>query len=468
MQKESMNTPFRPLIFLFAVLMTLSMLFTGCDSQLLKNDLEAIKSKGELIVITRNNAVCYFEGPNGLTGFEYDLAKAFADYLGVELRPLIIEEEADMIKALKDGQADIVAAGIPFGRQSAKLVTLGPGYLDVNQQVVGRRGGIVANDVSELSGTTIWMTGSSHRLETLSALKADHDDLAWEMLSDHSTEELLQLVWNRSLPLTMLESHTLSMNQRFYPELVVHFNLGETRKLAWAMHPQSRQLHKAVTRWFNKDDTRQFIDGLVDYYFSHLEEFDYVDLARYRRRIYQRLPKYKQYFMEAAAENDLDWHLVAAQAYQESHWNPKAKSFTGVRGIMMLTQDTAKAMGLKNRLEAKDSIFAGARYLAKLHKMVGDNINEPDRTLMALAAYNIGYGHLQDARVLALRLGKPQDTWHGVRSTLPLLQRKKYYRTVAHGYARGNEAVDYVDRIRTYHKVLLMAMTPEGLYGMKR
>jgi membrane-bound lytic murein transglycosylase F len=207
---------------------------------------------------------------------------------------------------------------------------------------------------------------------------------------------------------------------------------------------------------------------LVDYYFSHLEGFDYVDLARYRRRIYQRLPKYKQYFIEAAAENDLDWHLVAAQAYQESHWDPKAKSFTGVRGIMMLTQDTAKAMGLKNRLEAKDSIFAGARYLAKLHKMVGDNVNEPDRTLMALAAYNIGYGHLQDARVLALRLGKPQDTWHGVRSTLPLLQRKKYYRTVAHGYARGNEAVEYVDRIRTYHKVLLMAMTPEGLYGMKR
>jgi membrane-bound lytic murein transglycosylase F len=468
MQKESMNTPFRPRIVLFAVLMTLSMLFTGCDSQLLKNDLEVIKARGELTVITRNNAVCYFEGPNGLTGFEYDLAKAFADDLGVELRPLIIEEEADMIKALRDGQADIVAAGIPFGRQSARLVKLGPGYLDVDQQVVGRRGGIVANDVSELSGTTIWMTGSSLRLETLSALKADHEDLTWEMLPDHSTEELLQMVWNRLLPLTMTESHTLTMNQRFYPELVVHFNLGETRKLAWAMHPQSRRLHKAVTRWFNRNATRQFIDGLVDYYFSHLEEFDYVDLARYRRRIYQRLPKYKQYFMEAAAENDLDWHLVAAQAYQESHWNPKAKSFTGVRGIMMLTQDTAKAMGLKNRLEAKDSIFAGARYLAKLHKMVGDNVNEPDRTLMALAAYNIGYGHLQDARVLALRLGKPQDTWHGVRSTLPLLQRKKYYRTVAHGYARGNEAVEYVDRIRTYHKVLLMAMTPEGLYGMKR
>ena len=135
---------------------------------------------------------------------------------------------------------------------------------------------------------------------------------------------------------------------------------------------------------------------------------------------------------------------------------------------MMLTLDTAKAMGLKNRLAAKESIFAGTRYLAKLHKMVGDGISEPDRTLMALAAYNIGYGHLQDARVLATRLGKPADAWHGVRSMLPLLQKKKYYRTVAHGYARGNEAVEYVDRIRTYHKVLIMAMTPQGLYGMRQ
>ncbi len=438
------------------------------DHDQLTPGLDELKVRGELIMITRNNAVCYFDGPHGLAGFEYDLAKAFADHLGVELRPLIIEEEADMIKALRDGQADLIAAGIPFGRQSIKLVTLGPGYLDVNQHIVGRRGGITPKDVSGLSGTTIWMTGSSHRLETLSALKADHKGLMWEMLPDHSTEELLQMVWNRTIPLTMVESHTLSMNQRFFPELVVHFNLGKTSKLAWALNPQSRQLQNTVIQWFSQPGTQKLLEGLVDHYFGHLESFDYVDLARFRRRIYQRLPKYKTHFMEAAEANGLDWHLVAAQAYQESHWDPRARSFTGVRGIMMLTLDTAKAMGLKNRLAAKESIFAGTRYLAKLHKMVGDGIGEPDRTLMALAAYNIGYGHLQDARVLATRLGKPADAWHGVRSMLPLLQKKKYYRTVAHGYARGNEAVEYVDRIRTYHKVLIMAMTPQGLYGMRQ
>ncbi len=451
---------------LHSLVLLLVIFATGCDRPLFLNDLEAIKSRGELIVITRNNTTCYYEGAQGPTGFEYDLAKAFADHLGVSIHPLIIEDEADMIEALRNGRADIIAAGIPFGRQSARLLTLGPGYLDVTQEVVGRRGGINVNDISDLSHAAIWMTSSSDRTEALNTLKAKHADIAWKTLQDYSSEELLQMVWNRSLPLTMVESHTLAMNRRYYPELVVHFTLGTPKKLAWAMNPQSRQLQKAVAMWFARTDTRNLVKGLTDYYFSHLEDFDYVDLVRFRRRIHQRLPKYQTYFEEAASKYGLDWALVAAQAYQESHWNPRAKSFTGVRGIMMLTLDTAKALGLKNRLAAKESIFAGTRYMAKLHSMVGDEVPEPDRTLMALAAYNIGFGHLQDARVLAERLGKPSTSWHGVRTAFPLLQMKKYYRTLEHGYARGSEAVQYVDHIRTYHKVLIMAMLPQGLYGL--
>lgn len=441
---------------------------TGCDKPLILNDLDIVKTRGELIVITRNSTTCYYEGPHGPTGFEYDLVKAFADHLGVEIRPLIIEDEADMVEALRNGKGDIIAAGIPFGRQSARLLSLGPGYLDVQQQVVGRRDGIIPNNISDLSDSAIWMTRSSDRTETLNAIKTHYIEVPWETLSDYSSEELLQMVWNRSLPLTMVESHTLAMNQRYYPELVVHFTLGTTKKLAWATHPQSRQLQREITRWFSKTETQDFITGLKDYYFSHLENFDYVDLVRFRRRIHERLPKYQPFFEEASAKYGLDWQLVAAQAYQESHWNPRAKSFTGVRGIMMLTLDTAKALGLKNRLEAKGSIFAGTRYMARLHRMVGDDVPEPDRTLMALAAYNIGFGHLQDARNLAQRLGKPSNSWHGVRSVFPLLQKKKYYRTLQHGYARGNEAVQYVDRIRTYHKVLNMAVVPQNqnLYGM--
>lgn len=436
--------------------------FAACDSTFLRNDLEAIQARGELVLVTRNNFACYFESSNGPAGFEYELAKAFADHLGVRLRPVIIEDEADMIEALLNGKADLIAAGSPFGRATARLVALGPGYLDVSEQVVGRRGGPSVSSAKDLVHNGLWITGSSASLEQLKSLQSQYPGLGWQILSEYSSEEMLQMVWNRSVPLTVVESNTLTMNRRFFPELVVHMNLGSGLQLRWAINPQSRQLLRAVQRWFAAKRTRATLAGLVNHYYSHLEDFDYVDLVRYRRRIFDRLPKYQSYFEEAARRYDLDWQLVAAQAYQESHWNPKAKSFTGVRGIMMLTRETARALGLKDRLSEKDTIYAGTRYLARLRRLVGDEVSEPDRTLMALAAYNIGFGHLQDARILARKIGKSPHTWSGIREALPLLQKKQYYRNLAHGYARGAETVQYVDRIRTYHRVLNMALAPSG------
>ena len=448
-------------VIVIAILCALN--YVACNRALVLNDLEAIEAKGELVFVTRNNFACFYESAYGYTGFEYELVKAFADHLGVRLRTVIMDDEADMIEALLMGKADIVAAGLPFGQAAARLVALGPSYLEVNEQVVGRRGGPKVTNEQELSEIPIWLNNTSAGLEQLRRLKEQYKDLSWQTLSEYSSEEMLHMVWNGSLPLTVVESNILKLNRRFYPELVVHLDIGEAQQLRWAINPQSRHLQRAVAQWFSKANTGERITGLVSHYYSHLEDFDYVDMARYRKRIFNRLPKYKSHFEEAAKECGLDWQLVAAQAYQESHWNPRAKSFTGVRGIMMLTQDTAKAMGLKNRLAEKEAIYAGTRYLARLRNLVGDNVQEPDRTLMALAAYNLGFGHLQDARDLARTLGKSPDTWRSLREVLPLLQQKKYYKKLEHGYARGKEAVQYVDRIRTYHRVLNMAMAPTGL-----
>ena len=452
--------PMGKLQLAWRVLIVLGVLIimAGCDSPLVQNDLEALLSRGELVLITRNNATCYYEGSHGPAGFEYDLTKAFADFLGVGLRVQIVEEEADMISALKAGQGDIIAAGIPFGEQSAQLLSLGPGYLEVEQLVVGRRGGPEIRDKQALEAYTLWMVGSSVRLEYLQELRRDYPGINWQILTAYSAEDLLQMVWNRSLPLTVVDSNIMSMNHHYYPELTILLTLGQPRQLAWATDPRSRHLFQAIIAWFEREDTHKIVNGLINHYYSHLEAFDYVDLAKYRRRVKVRLPKYQAYFEAAANKYKLDWRLVAALAYQESHWNPRARSYTGVRGIMMLTRETAASMGLENRMEVEASIFAGTRYLARLHRQVGPAVPEPDRTLMALAAYNIGFGHLQDARILARRLGKPENSWHGVRSVFPLLQQKKYYKTLEHRYARGNEAVMYVDRIRTYYQLLQPAL----------
>ena len=129
----------------------------------------------------------------------------------------------------------------------------------------------------------------------------------------------------------------------------------------------------------------------------------------------------------------------------------------------MLTRKTAKEMGVANRLDPEESIIGGTQYLHDLHRRLGSSVSEPDRTFMALAAYNVGWGHLQDARTLARRLGKNPNAWSDIRSTLPLLRLKKFYRKLPHGYARGAEPVQYVDRIRTYHRILLRQYEQIGL-----
>jgi membrane-bound lytic murein transglycosylase F len=436
------------------IMLACVLVIDACEQPVRQNDLEALRSSGELVLITRNNGACYYEGPHGPTGFEYELAKAFAEYLGVTLRVHILEEEFEMITALRDGQGHIIAAGFPFGNRSAKLLSLGPGYLDVDQQVVGRRGGPEIKNKKALEAYTLWMTGNSARIEYLEALRRIFPKIRWQVLSAYTSEDLLQMVWNRALPLTVVDSNIMAINHPYFPELVKLLTLGEPRQLRWATDSRNTYLNQAIHNWFGRKETRALIEGLVEHYYSHLESFDYVDMARYRRRIKVRLPRYRSLFEAAARKYDLDWKLIAALAYQESHWNPRARSYTGVRGMMMLTRETAASLGVENRMDVEDSILAGARYLARLHRQVGDDVSEPDRTLLALAAYNIGFGHLQDARILARRLGKHADTWHAIRSVLPLLQQKKYYSTLVNRYARGQEAVVFVDRIRNYYRIL--------------
>lgn len=426
----------------------------GCDGSLVRNDLDAIRQRGVLRVLTRNTATCYYRGAHGYEGFEYELAKAFARQLGVRLEPLVVDTLGEMVARLIRGEADLIASDLVVTEALEKRVVFGPAYRKVRQQVVGRRGAPAIATLADLDGRPIWVKAGSAQEGLLERLRRERPDIGLMTVSGYETEEMLEMVWQKIIPLTVAESNVVAMNRRYYPELLVHFDLQADREVAWALAPGNLQLRKAVDRWFARPQTRALLKRLDQHYYSHLETFDYVDLVKFRSRIQDRLPQYSPFFKAAAEENGFSWQLLAAQAYQESHWNPKAKSFSGVRGMMMLTLETASELGVSNRLDARQSIAAGARYLAELHRRIDPAVREPDRTYMALAAYNVGLGHLQDARLLAGRLSKAVDTWPAIRDTLPLLRRRKYYRDLPHGYARGDEPVRYVDQIRTYHKIL--------------
>ena len=333
-------------------------------------------------------------------------------------------------------------------------MTFGPAYLEVTQQVVCRRGGEIPEDVESLVGRQISVIAESSYEERLESLKKDHPDLAWKSVKDEDTEQLLQRVYDEEIDCTVADSNIVTINRRYHPELEVAFDLGEPEEIAWVLAPEWLALSEPMDSWFETMRKSGELTAVHDRYYGHIDQFDYVDVSVFSRRIDERLPRYRPLFEEAAEEVDLPWTLLAAQSYQESHWDPEAKSPTGVRGMMMLSERTASSLDVDDRLDPEQSIFAGARYLDRMLERIPEEVQDDDRLWFALAAYNIGFGHVQDARELARKLGRDGNRWVEMKEVFPLLSKRKYYRDLKYGYARGEASVAYVSRIRDYRDVL--------------
>ena len=417
--------------------------------------LDQIKARGELVVATRNAPTTYYTDKRGqLAGPEYDLASAFAEHLGVDATFVTAESVAGVLSLVESGQADLAAAGLSVTQPRQQRFTFGPTYAQVRQQVVCRQKGKKARSVAQISDVDLVVIEDSSYVDRLDQLAQSHPDLQWESRADVSTEQLLRQVWAQKIDCTVADSNIVDINQRYFPELVVTFNLGEPQAQAWALPDDAQALADAAEQWLGTFKANGGLDHVEETYYGFISEFDFVDKQKLRERVDQRYPKYQPLFAKAAQEHGVPVGLLAAQGYQESHWDPKAKSPTGVRGIMMLTRRTARSLGVDNRLDPAQSIDGGARYLQKMQNRLDPAIEQPDRTYFALAAYNVGLGHLRDAQKLAKQQGSDPHDWTDVRQVLPLLADKRYYTKLKYGYARGTEPVRYVNRIRDYEDVI--------------
>jgi peptidoglycan lytic transglycosylase F len=436
------------------LLFLLSLLLAGCTTARDGGSLEKIRERGTLIVLTRNAPTTYYEGRDGLQGLEYEMATAFADHLGVKAEFHVMDTLEELLAATRAGKGDLAAAGLTRTEGRADQYLAGPAYQYVEQQVVCRRGGPRPKNVKELGTIELKVVADSSYVERLQQLQQRDPNLVWTADEALDTEQLLEQVWKRSLDCTVADSNIVAINRRYYPELVVAFDLTKPEPLAWLLPPDADELREAVVNWFNEYEDDGNVAQLLQKYYGFIELFDFVDTRTYVRRVEEILPRYRRLFKNVADDLGLRWTLLAAQAYQESHWNPRAKSPTGVKGMMMLTLPTARAMGVKSRLNPVQSVRGGAKYLVRLRNRLPEKIAEPDRTWLALAAYNIGLGHLRDARTLARIQGRDPDLWSDLSEVLPLLARKRYYRTLKHGYARGSEPVQYVNHVRDYQDIL--------------
>ena len=420
------------------------------------SELERVQERGELRVLTRHDPTTYYQGPNGPAGLEYELARRFADHLGVRLELEVAADYATILPRVERGELDVAAAGLAITPQRQRRLRFGPPYQSVHPQLVYRRGNARPRDLNTLDdGVLEVLAGSSHA-ERLRALRATYPRLQWRETSAQSTHELLNLVHEGLVDMTVANSHEVTLKQLYYPELQVAFEVGGPLLLAWAFpmgHDDS--LVAAAREFFGELERTGELEALIERYYGHIKRLDYVSVHRFVRASYRQLPGYQRQFQDAAADIGWDWRLLAAVAYQESHWDPAARSPTGVRGLMMLTLATASLMGVADRLEPDQSIAGGSRYLEWVKRRISRQVAEPDRTWLALAAYNVGLGHLEDARRLAREHGANPNRWADVRRFLPLLSDEAWHSKTRHGYARGQEPVDYVENIRSYYDILV-------------
>ncbi|MGD8674108.1 MAG: membrane-bound lytic murein transglycosylase MltF [Thiogranum sp.] len=437
------------------LLALLPLLIAGCDL-IPKTQLEQVQDRGVLRVLTRNSATTYYEGPYGPAGVEYDLAEGFARYLGVKLHIQVPDNLSEILQGIQSGGADMAAAGLTATDERRQQFNFSSSYQRITPQLVYRIGTPAPQNLGDLHGSFEVVADSSHA-ERLRALREEYPDMSFTENNELESEQLLGLVWDEVIDYTVADSNEVAFSRRFYPELRVAFDISKPQPLAWAFPPgDDHSLVDKANEYLRKQRENGHLDRLLEKYYGYVADFDYVGTRRYLQHIDQRLPRYQSWFEKAGKDTGIDWRLLAAIGYQESHWNPKAVSPTGVRGLMMLTQDTMKQLGIdKSRHDPQASIEGGARYIKRVKKRLPKRIKNPDRTWMALAAYNIGFGHLEDARILTQEDGADPDKWIDVKKYLPRLSQKKWYKKTRHGYARGQEPVRYVENIRSYYDILV-------------
>ncbi|VAW52131.1 Membrane-bound lytic murein transglycosylase F (EC 4.2.2.n1) [hydrothermal vent metagenome] len=425
--------------------------------------LEKIKQRGKLIVLTTNlPTTYYYSRDNKYTGPEYDMAESFAASLNVKVEYKVLDSTKKIITALRANEGDIAAASLTITESRKKEFDFGPAYQTANEYLVCHRSKKRIKKAMDIKGVEIIVAADSSYINTLKT----YSGASWTEDSDVNSEALLDQVAKKKIECTVSDSTLYSIERRYHTEIQNKFTLSKGSKLAWMINKNNDELLIMINNWFGEYKNNHGLAVMLEKYYGYVEIFDYVDTHKFLKRIKTRLPKYKNFFIDAAYKNSLKPSLLAAQSYQESHWDRKAKSPTGVRGIMMLTQPVAKSMGVTNRLHAEQNIYAGAKFQAKMKKMVVD-VNEPDRSWLALAAYNVGRGHFRDAQSLARKLNKNPDHWADMKDVLPLLSQKKYYKKLRYGYARGNEPVRYVMRIRSYNELLNQHFDGEKFEGVK-
>lgn len=414
------------------------------------------ETHSELHVAVRNGPTTYYLTPDETgAGFEHDLLATFARQQGWSLTLVEKTRPDEITQLVHSRRAHLAAAALPRRVVRDQHLIAGPTLLDTPVQVVYRMGTDTPRRIQDLVGKKIALVAGSGHTPLLQRLKRKHSGLAWVILDNVWPEELLVRLREAEFDAVIINGVEFDPLRNAYPNLAVGFDLGDKQSIVWALPKNSPlSLRNALTRFIETARRDGTLRRIQERYFGHVKRLEVSDMRGILQRRPVRLPALRRHFHQAQMLTGIDWRLLAAIGYQESQWDSNAISPTGVRGLMMLTAETADRMNVNNRIDTYQSILGGARYFALLKDSLPARIAEPDRSWLALAAYNQGLGHLEDARRIAQARGGNPDSWADVKQALPYLSRGGYPHVMKYGYARGHEALEYTESIRNYYDML--------------
>jgi membrane-bound lytic murein transglycosylase F len=382
------------------------------------------------------------------------LAREFARYLDVDLE-VITPGWIEMFEKLTWGEGDFIAAGVTILPSRQVRFDFSSPYLKVRQQVIVHRNNDAVTGIDDLVGRTVHVRAGTSYQKRIAELREEGLDIDLVLVPDLPTELLIGQVARSEIEITVADSNIALLNRRYDPDIRIAFPISEEQSLGWVVRNGDLDLVTAVNGFLDQARKDGTFQDIYDRYYDNRVLLGPVDATAFAEKVRTRLPRYEEMIRIQADLYGFDWRFIAAMIYQESHFNPRARSYTGVRGLMQITQATAREMGVTDRIDPKESIRAGIKYLAKIADRFEDIEDERERLLFALAAYNVGYGHVRDAQKIAGGKGLDPHSWSDLKKVLPLLARPEYHRQTRYGYARGTEPVRYVEHILTYYDILL-------------
>lgn len=404
---------------------------------------------------TRLDAVSYRQDENGAgSGFEHDLLLKLGEHLGVPVRFIVFADGPRTLDAVIRGEAHLAAAGL--SRNERLPFAWSAPLHDVDHVLVGRADGQPVDSTQELAGRTVSVRRGSLAAEWLERTRKEVPGLQLRFPGNTSDQRMLEELAHGKLDLVATDRVHFAIVARSFPGIEIVRDLPLDSQIAWAMPLDARDdLAREIDAFLARARDNDTLARIADRYFGHIRRLADSDITTFLARIKSRLPRFRGYFQEAQSQTGVDWRLLAALAYQESQWDPLATSWSGVRGMMMLTSETADRLGVADRLDPRSSILGGARYFTLLRDQLPQSVPEPDRSWMAAAAYNLGMGHLNGARQIANRFGKDNTSWLDMKAVLPLMSRPEVAARLKAGAARGGEAVIMAESVRNYHDILM-------------